>query len=61
MVKAEMLRLRLGLDEKKAFERAAELSGLSMSAWVRERLRRAARMEIEDAGEQVPFARPRKD
>jgi uncharacterized protein (DUF1778 family) len=57
MVKTDMLRLRLGADEKIAFERAAEISGLTVSAWVRERLRRAARMELEDVGEQVPFAR----
>lgn len=57
MAKTEVLRLRVGADEKMAFERAAEISGLPVSAWVRERLRRSARMELEDAGEQVPFAR----
>lgn len=58
MSKTEMLRLRLAPDEKMSFERAAEISGLTVAAWVRERLRRSARIEIEDAGEQVPFAKP---
>lgn len=58
MPKTETLRLRLAPDEKGAFARAAEISGLSVAAWVRERLRRAARIELEDAGEQVPFAKP---
>jgi hypothetical protein len=55
MPKTEMLRLRLASEEKAAFERAAELCGLPVSAWVRERLRGAARRELTDSGEQVPF------
>lgn len=61
MSKTEVLRLRVGPDEKIAFERAAEIAGLPVSGWVRERLRRAARIELEDAGERVPFAKLRRD
>jgi hypothetical protein len=41
--------------EKQAFKDAADLSGLALSAWVRERLRRAARQELEEAGQPVAF------
>jgi len=42
-------------DENAAFEQAARLSGLSKSGWMRERLRAAARTELEGAGRSVPF------
>jgi hypothetical protein len=38
-----------------AFRVAADLAGLALSAWVRERLRLAARRELEEAGKSVPF------
>jgi uncharacterized protein (DUF1778 family) len=60
MGKTEMMRLRLQPEEKMTFEHAAELAGLPLSAWVRERLRRAARIELEDAGERVAFAKLRR-
>ncbi len=49
------LDMRLHEREKEAFRMAAELSGLEMSAWIRERLRRIAREELEQAGKCVPF------
>lgn len=58
MIKSETFKLRLSKEEKAAFERAAGISGLPLAAWMRERLRKAARIELEDAGEQVPFAKP---
>jgi antitoxin component of RelBE/YafQ-DinJ toxin-antitoxin module len=61
MAKSETVRIRLDKDEKKAFQRAAELSGLTLSTWIREKLRRATRIELEDAGEKIPFIRPRKE
>lgn len=61
MAKSETIRIRLDKDEKKAFQRATELSGLTLSTWIREKLRRAARIELEDAGEKIPFIRPRKE
>lgn len=47
--------LRLTEEEKVAFGEAAELAGVPVSAWVRERLRRAAREELEGFGRPVPF------
>ncbi len=61
MIKNEVMRLRLTHEEKTAFEAAARLSGIALSAWCRERLRKAARMDLEDAGQQIPFIRLRKE
>ena len=55
MQKTEFMKLRLQPEEKQAFEQAADIAGVPLSAWVRERLRRAARAELVDAGRQVPF------
>jgi uncharacterized protein (DUF1778 family) len=57
MDKTEVIQLRLSREEKLAFQRAAELAGIALSAWVRERLRRAAIRELEDAGQDIPFLR----
>ena len=54
-VKGEYLEVRLELAEKEAFRQAAELAGLPLSTWVRERLRRISRKELEDADLRVPF------
>jgi len=47
--------MRLEPVEKEAFRAAAELAGLDLSAWIRERLRGLARKELEGAGKTVPF------
>jgi len=41
--------------EKDGFEEAAALAGISLSSWVRERLRLSAIRELESAGRRVPF------
>ena len=51
----DRLELRLIDEEKEAFRQAADLAGVPLSAWVRERLRRAAREELEGFGRLVPF------
>lgn len=56
-MRTERIELRVQPDEKVAFEEAAELAGLPLSGWVRERLRRAAVKELEDASRPVPFIR----
>jgi uncharacterized protein (DUF1778 family) len=53
--RTERVELRLEPREKEAFLLAAEGSGLSLSSWIRERLRRAARRELEEAGRKVAF------
>ncbi len=55
MPRTDMLKFRVEPGEKEAFQQAAELAGIPLSTWVRERLRRAARIELEDAGRQIPF------
>jgi uncharacterized protein (DUF1778 family) len=57
--KKKGLRLDMRLDEyeKEGFRMAAEMAGLELSGWIRERLRRAAKKELEDAGKKVPFIR----
>lgn len=54
-LKAEYLDIRLLTAEKQAFRDAADLAGLDLSSWVRERLRMAARKELEAAGQSVAF------
>jgi hypothetical protein len=53
--KSDYLEVRLGTAEKQAFKDAAELAGIALSAWVRERLRQSARKELDAAGQPVPF------
>ena len=52
---AELLQVRLLPSEKKAFTEAADLAGIPLSAWVRERLRRAAISELEGIGVRAAF------
>jgi len=56
-MKTELLQLRVQPTEKQAFQEAADLAGIAVSAWVRERLRKAAAKELEDADRQIPFRR----
>jgi hypothetical protein len=58
MSKGRVLQLRLTDAEKEGFQAAAELCGIPLSAWVRERLRLAAIRDLESAGQQVPFVKP---
>ena len=53
--KTESLLVRVTETEKEGFELAAVLAGISLSSWVRERLRLTAIRELEGAGRRVPF------
>jgi predicted HicB family RNase H-like nuclease len=53
--KTEILQIRISDSEKEGFELAAALAGISLSSWVRERLRLTAIRELEGAGRRVPF------
>jgi hypothetical protein len=44
--------------EKAGFQLAADIAGISLSSWVRERLRLAAIRDLESAGQKVPFIEP---
>ena len=54
-IKGAYLEVRLEEVEKQAFRDAAELAGLDLSAWARERLRRSAREELEECQRPVAF------
>lgn len=54
-MKNDMLRIRVSAAEKEAFENAAAIAGISISAWARERLRRAAVRDLQDASRPIPF------
>ena len=53
--KARYLQVRVTEAEKATFDRAADLAGVDLSAWVRERLRIVARDELGKHGEKPEF------
>jgi len=55
MTKARVLQIRLTEDEKSGFGIAADLAGIPLSSWVRERLRLACIRDLERAGQKIPF------
>jgi len=56
--KDKTLEIRVSESEREAFLTAAELAGIGLSTWVRERLRLAAIRELESAGRRVAFVPP---
>lgn len=54
-VKTEYIEIRCEESEKQSFRNAADAAGMPMSGWIRDRLRRAAKKELEDVGKSVPF------
>lgn len=56
--KSVTIQIRLTQQEKAGFLAAAQIAGIPLSSWVRERLRQAAIRELEGAGERVPFVKP---
>lgn len=52
---SDKLLLRLKPSEKSAFAVAASIAGISVTAWMRERLRLSAARELEAAGQKIPF------
>jgi uncharacterized protein (DUF1778 family) len=56
--KTETIQVRVTPEEKAGIIEAAEIAGISLSSWVRERLRIAAIRDLEGAGRKVPFIRP---
>ena len=55
MKKADLLKVRVSQTEKEAFQDAADIAGITVSAWARERLRRAAVRDLQDASRPIPF------
>jgi uncharacterized protein (DUF1778 family) len=54
-MKTELVKMRLSAPEKATFQQAADLAGIPLSAWMRERLRKAAVKELEDASLPIAF------
>jgi hypothetical protein len=55
MARNEAFLIRLTPGEKQAFKEAADVAGISLSAWVRERLRHSAIRELEAASKPIAF------
>jgi len=55
VAKTDYIEVRCEEAEKQAFRAAADAAGLPLSGWIRERLRRVARKELEDVGMPVAF------
>ena len=55
MQKTDFMQIRVSAEEKVAFQAAAQLAGIPLSAWIRERLRWAATRELEQADRPVAF------
>jgi uncharacterized protein (DUF1778 family) len=53
--KLETIQIRLNSAEKEAFQSAAEMDGKKTSEWIRDRLRRVSREELERVGRPVSF------
>jgi hypothetical protein len=51
----DMMIVRLQTNEKVSFQAAADAAGQDLSVWVRERLRRCSREELEALARPVPF------
>jgi hypothetical protein len=58
MAKAQVIQIRVSAAEKQGFAAAADLAGIPLSSWVRERLRLAAIRDLEGAGQRIPFVEP---
>lgn len=53
--KNQSIEFRVSDLEKESFQDAADLAGIDLSAWIRERLRTAAIRDLERAGRRIPF------
>ena len=54
-MKTDLIQIRAQPQEKAAFQEAADLAGIPLSAWIRERLRWAATRELEQADRPIAF------
>jgi hypothetical protein len=53
--KVGLIQIRVNAAEKQAFSDAAVLDGKKLSEWIRDRLRRLSREELQLAGRPVAF------
>ena len=55
MKKDTQILIKVSEDERDGFRRAADIAGIGVSAWARQKLRAAAVQELQTIGESVPF------
>ncbi|MBC2714338.1 MAG: hypothetical protein HF978_03430 [Desulfobacteraceae bacterium] len=54
-MKTKPIQVRVSPSEKKSFQDAADIVGVSLSAWIRSNLRKAATRDLEAVGKQAEF------
>jgi len=55
MNKTKPIQVRVSENERAAFKDAAKIMGVSLSAWIRLNLRKAANRDHEAVGQQITF------
>lgn len=60
MKKDTQILIKLSESERDGFKRAAEIAGVGLSAWARQKLRSAAIKDLQEIGEKIPFLEPLK-
>ncbi len=58
MKKDSQFLIRVSETELEGFKRSADIAGVGLSAWARQRLRAAAIKDLQELGEKVPFLQP---
>jgi uncharacterized protein (DUF1778 family) len=54
-MKDKPIQIRVSISEKKAFQDAAKITGVSLSGWIRSNLRKAAIKDLEEVGQLAEF------
>jgi len=54
-MKNTQILIKLSDTEKEGFKKAAEIAGIGLSAWARQKLRSAAIKDLQEVGEKIPF------
>lgn len=57
-MKDSQVMIKVSEDERDGFKRAAEIAGIGLSAWARQKLRAAAIKDLQEVGEKIPFLQP---
>lgn len=60
MKKDTQILIKLSESEREGFKKAAEIAGIGLSAWARQKLRSAAIKDLQEVGEKIPFLEPIK-
>lgn len=58
MKKDNQILIKVSETEKEGFKRAAEIVGIGLSAWARQKLRSAAIKDLQEVGEVIKFLEP---